>query len=70
MPRGGANPNWEYQLVDRAGHTSDSGLRHRAMLERGHKGPGKRQETKAKKRTARALNIPLAELFNVLEKKK
>lgn len=70
MSRGGANPNWEYQLVDRAGHTSDLGLRHRAMLERGHRGPGKRQETKAKKRTARALNVPLEALFDVLLKEK
>ena len=49
MSRGGANPNWEWQLVDRAGHTSDVGLRQRRMVTRGHQGPEKRERKRIEK---------------------
>lgn len=48
MSRGGANPNWEWQLVDRSGHTSDVGLRQRRMITHGHQGP-KRDRAKIRK---------------------
>jgi len=66
MSRGGANPNWEYQLVSQKGHTNDAGLRQRAMILRGHQMPGKKQEMKKQKRQARALQIPmnLLDLFD------
>lgn len=64
MPRGGANPNWEYQLIDQSGHRLDSGLRQGYLL------AGKRitrtannLKKKAKKRQAKALQIDLMALF-------
>lgn len=69
MSRGGANPNWEYQLVSSEGHTKDSGLRQRAILNGTYK-PGrahkKVQAKKAAKRKERALN--LQSLFKLLKR--
>jgi len=70
MSRGGANPNWEYQLISAEGHTSDKGLRQRAILNGTYK-PGrahkKVQANRAAKRKAKALN--LQDLFKLLEGK-
>lgn len=66
MSRGGGNPNWEYQLVHRDGHTQDIGLRQRRMVTSGHRGPDKRQAQRTQRRTARALDIPLEKLFDIL----
>ena len=68
MSRGGANPNWEYQLVAQSGHYSDSGLRQRKMVEQGHRPPDKRQERRAKRREEKALGLAnLNKLFEVLK---
>jgi len=60
MSRAGANPNWEWQLVSREGHTKDSGLRQRLMVMQGHREPNKRHKLK---RLAKAVKIDLEALF-------
>ena len=69
MSRGGANPNWEWQLVSYIGHHSDLGLRQRALvkgllpanraLERERKAKAKA----AKKPSVSKPNIDLFKLF-------
>lgn len=67
MSRGGANPNWEYQLVSPDGHYSDEGLRQRRMVLRGHQPPGRREASKVRKRQEKALDLKA--LFKNMPKK-
>lgn len=57
MSRGGGNPNWEWQLISPLGHTSDLGLRQRAMVA-GFRPPSKPKVEKPKPKKPRKQKEP------------
>lgn len=70
MSRGGANPNWEWQLVHHDGHHTDEGLRQRRMITRGYKPPNKVQKEKKRvKKLAKEVGLDLKDLLALFPQK-
>lgn len=59
----GANKQWEWQLVSRLGHTSDEGLRQKAMCLKGHRGVRKPKVVKPKPKRKALPQFNLAKIF-------